>query len=68
MEKAHFAGALQCNDYPPAFVRAALKQRTPRERNPEAEQGEGKPMLMMLSYGAGISEWIRKGVQHQSGV
>ena len=40
-EKAHLAGALQHNGYPPAFVRAAAKQNTQRERDAEAEQGEG---------------------------
>ena len=57
-EKAHLAGALQHNGYPPAFVQAASKQNTPRERDSKAEQGEGKPTLMMLPYVAGISERV----------
>ena len=59
-EKAHLAGALQCNGYPAAFVKAASVETTPRELDREAEQGEGKPTLMMLPYVADISERIRK--------
>ena len=40
---------------------AASKQSTPRERDPEAEQREGKPTLIMLPYVAGINERIRLG-------
>ena len=60
MEKAHLAGALQRNGYPAAFVKAASVETTPRELDRETEQGEGKPMLMMLLYVAGVSERIRK--------
>ena len=59
-EKAHLAGALQRNGYPTAFVKTASIESTPRERNPETEQGGGKPTIMMLPYVAGISERIRK--------
>ena len=59
-EKAHLAGgALQRNGYPAAFVKAASIETTPRELDQEAEQGEGKPTLM-LPYVAGVSERIRK--------
>ena len=59
-EKAHLASALQRNGYPAAFVKAASVETTPRELDRKAEQGEGKPTLMMLPYVAGISERIRK--------
>ena len=59
-EKAHVDGTLQRNSYPAAFVKAASVEMTPRELNRKAEQGEGKPTLMMLPYVAGISERIRK--------
>ena len=59
-EKANHTGVLHRNSYPPAFVIAASKQSTPREHNPETEQGDGKPTLMMLLYVAGVSERIRK--------
>ena len=36
--------------------RTASNQSTPSEHDPEAEQGEGKPTLMMLPYVAGIGE------------
>ena len=63
-EKAHLAGALQRNGYSLAFARAAAKQRTPRECDPEAEQGEGKLTLMMLPYVAGIGERIGKACRN----
>ena len=59
-EKTHLAGALQRNGYPAAFIKAASVETTPRELDREAEQGEVKPMLMMLPYVAGISGRIRK--------
>ena len=59
-EKAHLSGALQRNGYPAAFVRAVSRESKPRECDPEEEQGEGKPTLMMLLYVAGVSERIRK--------
>ena len=45
------------NGYPRAFVRSALKQRTPRE--PDDNETERPPMAY-LPYVAGISERIRK--------
>ena len=63
-EKASLAGALQCNGYHLAFVRAASKHSTPREHDPKTEQEEGKPTLMMLPYVACISERIKQACRN----
>ena len=46
------------NGYPRAFVRPALKQRTPREPDDNDNETERPPMVY-LPYVAGISERIR---------
>ena len=62
MEKAW---AWQWNGYPPAFVRAASKQSTPKDHAPEVQQREGKPTCtLMLSFVAGISGRIRKACKN----
>ena len=45
------------NGYTQAFVRSALKQRTPRE--PDDNETE-KPQIAYLPYVAGVSERVRK--------
>ena len=48
--------------YPTAFIKAASKESTTRECEPEVE--EGKPTLMLLPYVEGVSERIRKACRN----
>ena len=53
---------MQC--YPLAFVQTTSKQSIPTECDPKAEHGNGKPILMMVPYIAGISERFSKACRN----